>query len=310
MAKIIFTYAIFLSALYLTSCSSDIAKLPSGQDGNVALRMATRGIYNFEDNIHDLTIYAFRQAQESDAFLFYKTLAELDQEAIGKLQDDAAGSAKLFSTSLPAGLYRLFFVANAAGNYTGTPEMGVTRPPDIFLTYPVGGLDTAYFLSTDSVLVGESTARLDVVLNRAVSKLLVTLYGVPEPIDTIWLKVGNIAARIGIDGSLSTGTVEIEKKIPVYSKSIYQTDTVVYQLLTFPTSGAVSGFEIGFRSKSGEERVKLMPGLVLLPDKYIQVTGRISRRPGGLLNFNLTTRIFVADSWEDKTIPDFILDRP
>lgn len=310
MIKVIFTYTIFLLALYFTSCSSDAVKPPFEQEGNVALRMATQGIYNFEDNIHDLTIYAFKSFAEGEDVLFYKTLAKLDKEAIGNLQDAAAGKAKLFRTSLPVGYYRFFFVANAAGNYTGTPEVGVTRPSDISLAFPSAGLDTAYFLATDSVLIGGAIVNMNVVLSRVMGKLLVTLYGVPEPIDTIRLKVGSIAARIGIDGVLSAETIDIEKKFPVRSRSVYQADTVVYQFLTFPTSGGVSPFEIGFRAADGEEKVKIMPGLVFLPDKYIQVTGRISDRPGGLLNFDLTTRIFIADSWEDKTIPDFILNRP
>lgn len=293
-----------------TGCSdtsSDSDKPPG--TGEIRFLMETDGIYNFQDYIHTLTVYAFRQSS-GGAYLFYKTVAELDQSEINALTSTSSSSpsidAKILQTALLPGNYRLFFIANAKGNYTGTLEDGVTRPEDIRLNYPVGGLTESYFLGNASIQAeNDKNTSLNVTLNRIVSKLSVKLYGVPEQIQIIKLRIGGIASSVDIQGNLSVDTTTASVAYFIENDDVYKTDTVRYELLLFPSANGYSDMDITFVSASGQRKVKQVEGLNLLPDKYLQFSGEINPDNGALLSFDILIRILVNNNWEITTEPDF-----
>lgn len=299
--KFLFKILVWIS---LAACSSTPGK-ESVPQARINLKMATVGIYNFENYIHQLTIYAF--SRSSGGYFFYKILAELDEQTIGQLADASGkGDAKLFNTTLPIGEYDLYFLANISGNQAETLQPGISVPADIFFTPPVGGLKDACFLGNTKVKVISDVA-ISVILHRAVSKLVVTLYKVPSPIDTIRLAVNNITSQISIDGTFSPEVMTFSTAYAIENEDVYRSDTVVYEILTFPTATGTSELEITFRSKSGQMKTKTIPSLTFLPDKFVKITGEVDDNIGGLLDFNLLVTLFIFDEWRDEQLPDFPL---
>lgn len=290
----------------LAACTVKKADLP--EETGVSVQMATEGADKFENYIHSLNIYVFRQDAGGD-YTYFSTLAELDSLGIQQLQDGSArGDSKLFTARLAVGKYQLFFVGNGAGRIRGNLQENVTRPEDLLIYGNTGGEEKVYFLGNAVASVVAATAvPLKVTLKRAVSKLILVLEEVPSQIAAISLTIDKIAAGMSINGKLTDSAVVIEKTFERKDNGSGLKDTVVYSLLTFPTIGAASPFSVTFRSVMGEEVRKEMPSLVFLPDKYIRVTGIINAAPGALVSFGLTVSYFIFDFWQDIVLPDFSL---
>lgn len=289
-----------LFILLAVACSSPDS--PAKQETSVVVNMATVGVANFGHYIRHLSVYAFRR-EAGGGYVYHKTLATLDSAGIAALENVSdRGNAKFFTTSLEVGNYELYFVGNAAGNTTGEFNEGVTLPSDILLEGKGLGVDRVYFLGRLPLLVVTSSINpAEVMLHRIASKLVVALYGLPQQVASVRLSVGNIAAAYSLAGQPSGDVVTVER---VFGNTNSR-DTVFYELLTLPTSGTLSPFSITFRSVSGEERTKEMPGLLLLPDKYIRVTGVISDDPGALLSFDIAVNVLIFENWGEEQLPDF-----
>lgn len=268
---------------FVLACSSGPSLKAPDEGISVDLQMLATGGSNFEDYIHSLGIYAFTFS--SEGYIFYKILAQLDQNAIQQLEDvSSRKNSKLFTATLPVGDYEFYFLGNVPEKDVSIPQPGVSRPSDIFINCLNGLPDGSYFLGVSSVRVvaDNSYSPISVTLNRIVSKLVIALYGVPASIDTIGVTLGNITSRIGITGALTTDTVTARSFFPVVMAGV--SDTVVYEMLTLPTAAGVSPMSLIFHSKSGEVGVRQLPDVSLLPDKYIRVTAKIVNDPVGNVN--------------------------
>lgn len=288
--------------ILLFACTTDPDAKPLGQD--VMLRMATTGEGAFEENIHSLAVYAFRESANGEYF-YYRTLARLGESEI-KALESTSGGKKTISTRLMIGSYEIYFMANGLGNYTGIPRERMTKPSDIVLTLPEHGVDSIYFLGSSKLNVGAGIVQpLSVTLSRAVSRLDMTINGVPESIDSISVTLGNITTRIAIDGSLSPKMTSLTSGIAVNNDDVYKKDTVRVSFLTFPTAMGVSDLHTTFRAKSGEYKGEKIGSAVLKPDHYVILTGNINDAPGAFLSFDITYHLFILDDWKNFYLPEF-----
>lgn len=292
------------------SACSDSSADNTAMKGNVSVSMVTEGIYHFGEYIHSLNVYAFRQSDENEYF-FYTTIAELNQDDIDALEsgNTTSGSntdGKILNINIPAGSYKFFFVANTGKRLSGDFLPGVTRPADVFLTYPPGGLNESYFLGSIPVIAGETGSQnVSITLRRIISKLIVQLYDVPEQVEMITFNVGGIASKVDMNGDLSADMIIVSKAYFLSHEDVYSTDTVNYEFLTFPAATGFSDLDIVFQSESGEQKIKTITGINLLPDKYVEITGKINPGNSGLLNFDVLIRIAVNENWGNEAGPDF-----
>ena len=293
----------FYVGLFLLACNTDHDALPLGN--GITLKMAVEGGEVFEDNIYSLNIYAFRKSRGGE-YVYYRTLATLGKGEIDALEDGADN--KLFTTRLSWGNYKLFFVANASENYKGELQPYVTKPSDVFLTMPEGGVDSVYFLGNTLLKVTDETIHpIPIELKRAVSRLGVVLYGVPESIDSIRFDLHNIATMIAIDGSVFPENTTLSGSYVMDNNDVYRKDTMNYSFLTFPTAVGKSDLSLTFVGKSGEEKSEVISSVVLMPDQYAVVKGDIDDHMGAFLSFHVTIHYFILDNSKDFFLPDFTL---
>lgn len=293
--------------LAVLACSPSKTESPEEEGMGLSLRLAATGVNQFESYIHSLSVYAFRLVA-GGSYVYDRTLAELDAEGIRALTDvSGKGDTKFFRTSIPAGEYQFFVVGNADGKMKVNFEKDVTQPGEVLLRGDMAGQDSVYFIGNTMAKIIGSVPPVEITLNRAVSKLVGVLHGVPSEVDSIRIELRNIARYIAIDGTIPEDSVVVTKNIGVNGTDIYTKDTVVFEMITLPTTGTASPFFMTFRVKSGQQKTKEMPSLQLLPDKYIRVNGIINDEPGALLSFKIAIHLFIFDRWVDRTIPDFIL---
>lgn len=293
--------------LLCVACSTKKIDIP--EEVGLTLRMATEGADRFENYIHSLKIYAFRLLADG-TYVYDKTLATLDSAGISALQDGSSkGDSKFFETQLGVGKYKLFFIGNANGHLEEELQEGITLPEEVVIPGVPEGEKNVYFLGNVPVtLVTGSIRPVRVTLSRAVSKLILVLKEVPSQLDSVRISLGNIAAHVGIDGSLGMESMEVQHSYRLDSIGVYEKDTVVCQLMTLPTLSGSSPFQLTFKNYLGLEKTKEMPPLVFQPDKYIRVTGTINDDPGAFLSFDVVIYYFIFDYWQDLVLPDFTLD--
>lgn len=295
-----------LLGIFLLSCSSNSIEIPEGH--RIDLNMFTEGAGNFSDYIHSLAIYAFRLTADGD-YVYDRTIADLAQEEIEALEDvSSRGNAKYFKGQLAIGTYELYFVGNTAQNISGDFQKGISKPEDILIKGNSNGQDSVYFLGKLPLrVVADYTSPASVTLKRMVSKVILVLDGIPAQIASIRLTLGNVASFYDLTGQVGLKGETIEKTFINTNTDITKRDTVVYELLTLPTAGTRSPLSLTFTSKSGVEKVKEMPSLLLLPDKYLRLSGTINSDPGALLSFEIAVTLFIFDKWGEDTLPDFII---
>lgn len=290
----------------LSACSDGKVKPP--EPTGLSLEMATEGAAGFEDYIHSLDIYAFRKLADG-SFVYYQTLAQLDADGIRALADGSGeGDTKVFGIDLPVGTYEICLAGNAAGKMSGELLEGTTTPADVTIAGNEGGQDSVCFLGKTRVaIVTDQRPPLRVVMNRAVSKLVMVLYGVPVQVDSVGLTLGNLASAVNLDGGLSGSGKTVRETYAVRKSATQQKDTIVGGIITLPSLAGGSPLQLTFYAENGQEKVKEMPVQTLLPDKYIRLTGVIDDKPGGLLSFEVKLKLFLVDYWLETTLPDFIL---
>lgn len=290
------------------SCSEDHSSIPA--EPGINLNMAVTGDKHFEDYIHSLSVYAFKE-NGSGKYSYYRQVADLDSAGIAGLTtvengDDWLTDYKSLTTKFPVGIYKLYFIANTRIQVQGILQEGVTSPEDIYLPYPAEGLTDSYFLGDFTVKNLGDNFSYPVILDRAVSRLEMRLYEIPSAISTVELSVNNIATRIDLDENLSGGPLTISRTVTLTNDDIYKTDSVVFNTLTFPSLGKSSVMTLTFRSKSGEVKTR-MDDISLVPNKYLKLSGTVSHEPGSLLSFDVSFVYFLALDWQDITVPDFVL---
>lgn len=268
--------------------------------------MATEGIGNFSDYIHSLAIYAFRLTAKGD-YVYDRILADLTREEIDALEDvSGRGNAKYYNGELTVGTYELYFVGNASQNISGNFLEGVSRPEDIMIQGNSNGQDSIYFLGKLPIrVVADFVTPSTVTLKRIVSKVILVLNGVPAQIASVRLTLENIASSYNLAGQVPLSGVIVEKTFINTNTDVNRRDTMVYELLTLPTARTRSPFSLTFTSRSGVEKVKEMPLLYLLPDKYIRLSGTINSDPGALLSFDMVVTLLIFDKWDEDVLPDF-----
>lgn len=293
-----------LALLY--ACSDGHVKPP--EPTGLSLELATEGAARFEDYIHSLDIYAFRKLADG-SFVYYRTLAQLDAAGVGALADGSAeGDTKVFGMDLPVGTYEICLAGNVAGKMSGGLIEGTTTPADVTIAGNEGEQDSVFFLGKTRVaVVTDEGPPLRIVMNRAVSKLVMVLYGVPVQVDSVGLTLGNLASAVNLDGGLSGSGKTVRETYAVRKSVTQQKDTIVGEIITLPSLAGGSPLRLTFYVENGEERVKEMPVQTLLPDKYIRLTGVIDDKPGGLLSFEVKLKLFLVDYRLETTLPDFIL---
>lgn len=293
-----------LLGVFLLSCSSNTIEAP--EEHRVNLSIFTEGVGNFSDYIHSLAIYAFRLTANGE-YVYNRTLADLTAREIDELEDVSdRGNAKYYKGKLEVGTYELYFVGNAAGNISGDFREGITRPEDILIRGSNNGQDSIYFLGKLPLrVVTDYATPYSVTLGRMVSKVILVLDGLPSQIASVRLTLGNVASSYNLLGTLSLPGTTVEKTFINTNTDVGKRDTVVYELLTLPTAGTRTPFTLTFTSRSGIEKVKELPLLVLLPDKYFRLSGTIDSSPGALLSFNMTVTLFIFDKWGEDVLPDF-----
>lgn len=298
-------YGISILLLFV-GCSQK--KIEPKERKGLQLQFATEGAGRFEDYIHDLSVYAFRRTAEGE-YVYDRTIAELDAEAIAALEDGSAqGDAKLYRTSLRVGTYELYVVGNAAGKIRSRWEERMTQPGEVLIGGAVNGQDSIYFLGhTRTSVVTEYASPVKITLNRLVGKLVLALYGVPVQMDTVEISLGNIAEGIYFDGRLTDGKRTFRQSLAVHNHEQHPKDTLVAEFVVLPSVENGSPFQLTFHAVDGQERVKTMPPQLLLPDKFIRVSGEINDQPGGLLDLDIRMNILLVDYWLDKALPDFTL---
>ena len=290
----------------LSACSDGKVKPP--EPTGLSLEMATEGAAGFEDYIHSLDIYAFRKLADG-SFVYYQTLAQLDADGIRALADGSGeGDTKVFGIDLPVGTYEICLAGNAAGKMSGELLVGTTTPADVTIAGNEDGQDSVCFLGKTRVaIVTDQRPPLRVVMNRAVSKLVMVLYGVPVQMDSVGLTLGNLASAVNLDGGLSGSGKTVRETYTVRKSATQQKDTIVGGIITLPSLAGGSPLQLTFYAENGQRKVKEMPVQTLLPDKYIRLAGVIDDKPGGLLSFEVKLKLFLVDYWLETTLPDFIL---
>lgn len=292
--------------MLLSACSDSKVKQP--EPAGLSLEMATEGAARFEDYIHSLDIYAFRKLADG-SFVYDRTLAQLDAAGVAALADGSGeGDTKVFGMDLPVGTYEICLAGNAAGKMSGGLIEGITTPADVTIAGNEDGQDSVCFLGRTRVaIVTDQRPPLRVVMNRAVGKLVMVLYGVPVEVDSVSLALGNLASAVNLEGGLSGSGKTVRETYAVRKSVTQQNDTIVGEIITLPSLAGGSPLRLTFYAENGQQRVKEMPVQALLPDKYIRLTGVIDDKPGGLLSFEVKLKLFLVDYWLETTLPNFIL---
>lgn len=299
-----------IGVLFLfTACAEHSSEIPEASRA-VKLNMAVEGIDKFEQYIHSLTVYAFKKS-DGDSYRFYRVLAELDGNDIRQLADggrpgDNFTTSKVLEVEIEAGDYQFYFVANTQAFVENSFQPGVTSPEEVQLLYPAEGLYNSYFLGKSTVIAGGESDATSVVLQRVVSGLLLWVYGVPDLIDTVFLQVTGMARAITLDGRMSSPGASVEHAFIVKDTNVGETNTAIFDLLSFPTMEEDAGLKLVFRSRMGVEKTKMIP-LVLQSDKYVEIKGKISSEDGALLSFDIIIQYFLPIDWHDIKLPDFVL---
>lgn len=301
---------VFIIGLLLFGIGCSNGKIKQPETTGMDLKLAIEGPVRFEDYIHSLNIYAFRKLADN-SYVYDRTMAELNGTEIADLQDASAnGNSKIFRMNIPVGTYEIYMVGNIPGSLSAAWTEGVTTPSEAKTPTNLPPQDSVFFLgSTTVVVVTDQQPPVAVTLKRAVSKLVLVLYGVPVQIDSVSMSLGNLASAISLDGSLSGEPRQINRSFVVRKTPATVKDTIVGEIITLPSLAGGSPLQLTFYAGNGQEKVKDMPLQVLLPDKYLRVVGVISDNPGGLLSFEVNMNFVLVDNFLDKTLPDFVLNQ-
>lgn len=285
-------------------------KIEQPENTGVNLQMATEGAERFEDYIHSLHISAFLK-QADDSYVYYRTIANLEQEEIAALKDGSPqGNSKFFAMTLPVGMYEIYMVGNAPANLSAGWIVGKTTPAECKITGNSRGQDSVYFLGSLQVkIVSTPLTPLKVTLNRAVSKLVLVLYEVPVQIDSVRVALGNLATDLSIDGMVSGAGKEIIQNYSVRKITSASKDTIVGEIITLPSLIGGSPLQLTFYAGNGQEKIKEMPVQTLLPNKYLRIVGIVNDTPGGLLSFEVNVKLYLSDYFYEKTLPDFVINK-
>ena len=236
----------------------------------VSIQMAIEGGASFEKYIHSLAVFAFQETD--DSFVYYKKVADLTAEDIHNLESGMASVAnsKILKMTLPAGLYRFYYLANDLSNeYVEPPRGGSVEQG--YLPFPPAGVEQAYFMGEVEMKPGadESTPLL-VVLSRVVSRLTVVITGIPDQVDSVRYRVEGISSRVLLTEATAGDTTSYTG---IYSRGIpASADTVISRLLLFPGSGTKIGFQ--FFAGTGVVKEKTIPVSGLVPDNDVFISGR------------------------------------
>lgn len=295
--------------LLLYGCSSPPADQPDVAKP-LTVRMSVTGFFAFEDYIQSLTVFAFKEA-ENGVFLYYKTVAKLDDKEIAALKSTPGNNSetigvKWLELSLPSGTYKLCFLANIPDDEMGAPEIGATTPADILLRNPGVQLIQEYFSATENIHVGSAgNSSLEVELTRMISRVLVRINDIPVVIDSLQIVLNELASALDITGKPNGAMESVTHSYALTFGNNLPSTNQVYQFLSFPAYSEEISMVLRFHSKSGEWKEKDITGLLLPPDRYLMVTGNISSTSGGLLKFNIVLEISVNNDWSNWQEPDF-----
>lgn len=291
------------------SCSDKKLRQPG--ETNLEVRMLTDGAERFEEYIHSLNIYAFRK-QSDDSYVYFQTIAQLNEKEIAGLEDGSAnGNSKYFKMNLPIGIYEIYMLGNVSRDLASDWVEEVTTPADCRIEGNAHGEDSVCFLGNIQVkIIASPSSPLKVTLNRIVSKLVLVLYEVPIQIDSVRLVLGNLATDFSLDGTPGGMGKEIVRNYSVRKTTSTVKDTLVGEIVTFPSLTGGSPLQLTFYAANGQEKVKDMPIQTLLPNKYLRVVGVVSDTPGGLLNFELNVKVYLSDYFLERPLPDFVLNPP
>lgn len=308
MGKGIIFGCLIIIAVWGASCSDKKAEIPSHV--RFSMNMATEEAGLFENYIHSLHIYAFRKTAENK-YVYARTLGELDQTDIKGLKDTSPrGDAKYFTADLAVGTYTIYAVGNAAGQLQEELIEDVSTPVDLIIKGSEGEEKNIYFLgNVMTTVVTDYMQPVKITLQRAVSKLVLVLYGVPVEIDSLRLVLGNIAAGISVDGRLTQEGKQVAKVVPVRKIAGAAKDTLTEEIITLPSLPGGADFRLLFYAAHGQTREKVMPVQTLLPDHYVRITGIIDDKPGSLLSFEVKIKLVLVDYWLDRDLPDFTLNK-
>lgn len=300
---------LFLIGILLAACSDDTSSLPANRK-MIRLSMSTRGIYDFATYIRELQIFAFKQNTKGE-YVFYDKLADLNEQEIRELQEGKTPGttyteSRLLDTELGLGNYRFYFVGNARAESEGILQEGITRPAEVWLSYPEAGLSLPYFLGQTETEVGDVIETVAVELHHVVSRLFIKIDGIPLQIDTIRMSVKNIDRRITLEGEYSEPGDAPAEVFIVKNEKPNQQVTAMFDLYIFPSAGETSEIELVFHARNGEERTKFVP-VELLPDRYVNLSATVNSSCGALLSFDFTCVYFFAWDWRDIVWPDFPL---
>lgn len=236
----------------------------------VSIQMAIEEGASFEKYIHSLAVFAFQETD--DSFVYYKKVADLTAGDIHNLESGMASVAnsKMLKMTLPAGLYRFYYLANDLSNeYVEPPRGGSVEQG--YLPFPPVGVEQAYFMGEVEMKPGadESTPLL-VVLSRVVSRLTVVITGIPDQVDSVRYRVEGITSRMLLTEATAGDTTSYTG---IYSRDIpASADTVISRLLLFPGSGAKIRFQ--FFAGTGVVKEKTIPVSGLVPNNDVFISGR------------------------------------
>jgi hypothetical protein len=270
--KRIWLYYIILM-LGIPGCKdSDWTGGDSGTEGlkKVKVEMAVESGVSFEEYIHSLAVYAFQQ-MDNGSFVYYRKVADLSAEDIHNLESGmlAGEDSKMLKLTLPAGLYRFYYLANdLTGEYVEPPRGGSVEQG--YLPFPPTGLEQAYFMGEVEMKPRASDGNpLFVILGRVVSRLTVVVTDVPESIDTVRYRLNGIASRLLLTEKTSGDTASCTG---IYPRRVFATaDTVISRLLLFPSAWAVLALQ--FTSDGTVVKEKSIPLSGLIPDNDVVITG-------------------------------------
>ncbi|WP_303181765.1 FimB/Mfa2 family fimbrial subunit [uncultured Butyricimonas sp.] len=236
----------------------------------VSIQMAIEEGASFEKYIHSLAVFAFQETD--DSFVYYKKVADLTAGDIHNLESGMASVAnsKMLKMTLPAGLYRFYYLANDLSNeYVEPPRGGSVEQG--YLPFPPVGVEQAYFMGEVEMKPGtDESTPLFVVLSRVVSRLTVVITGIPDQVDSVRYRVEGISSRVLLTEATAG---DMTSYTGIYSRDIpASADTVISRLLLFPGSGAKIGFQ--FFAGTGVVKEKTIPVSGLVPNNDVFISGR------------------------------------
>ena len=265
-------YYIILALGILGCRDSDWTGGDSGTEGlrKVKIEMAMENGVSFEEYIHSLAVYAFQQTDD-DSFVYYRKVADLTAEDIHNLEPGmlSGEDTRTLKMTLPAGLYRFYYLANDLANeYVAPPRGGSVEQG--YLPFPPEGLKQTYF--TGEVEMKPDAAEgtpLFVILGRVVSRLTVVVTDMPEPIDTVRYRLSGIASRLLLTEKTSGDTTSYAG---IYPRRVFATaDTVISRLLLFPSAWSELTLQFTSGGVVAKEKTIALSGLI--PDNDVIITG-------------------------------------